>query len=119
MTSALKAQGLYRAINGRFARILRKEKEKILLQEKERQGDSPDDKEDEEEDDLTPIMKRDAGASSFIMGYCSQGPLGHILGLETTQEQWDKLKSLYAPLGLHQLEAKSTAFVNYEPRQNA
>ena len=29
------------------------------------------------------------------------------------------MKSLYAPLGLHQLEAKWTAFVNYEPQLNA
>ena len=64
-------------------------------------------------------MKRDTGASSFIMDYCAQRPLGHILGLRTTQEQWDKQKSLYATLGFYQLEAKSTASVKYEPRQNA
>lgn len=61
---------------------------------------------------------RDAKASSIIMGVCAQGPLSHILLMETAQEQWAKLKALYAPLGMQQLGAKIQAFNSYAPRTN-
>ena len=64
-------------------------------------------------------MILDAKASTLIMGLCSQGPLDHIISLEKAQEQWDKLKALYAPLALQQLESKMQSFINYEPHQNA
>lgn len=107
----LKAQGLYGAINGKFAKALRE------AAREESQRDNDDDNWDD--DATTTTMELDAKASTIIMGLCSQGPLDHIISLETAQEQWEKLKALYAPLGLQQLESKTQSFINYEPRQNA
>lgn len=59
---------------------------------------------------------KDAKASTLVMGLCGQGALQHILLLETAHEQWNKLKALYAPLGLQQLNSKTQAFVGYKPR---
>ena len=94
----LKAQGLYGAINGKFAKILKQATKDESVQ------DNDYDSDDEE---TTTTMILDAKASTLIMGLCSQGPLDHIISLETAQEQWDKLKALYAPLGLQQLDRKS------------
>ena len=106
----LKAQGLYGAINGKFA--------KILCEAVRRESSQNNDEESWEDDATTTTMVLDAKASTLIMGFCSQGALDHIISLETAQEQWEKLKGLYAPLGLQQLEMKTQAFINYEPRQN-
>jgi hypothetical protein len=57
---------------------------------------------------------KDAKASTLVIGLCSQGPLQHILQLETAREQWAKLKVLYAPLGLQQLSTKTQAFIGYK-----
>lgn len=107
----IKAQGLYGAINGRFAKILKDLAKEEPLHEAE--------EEDDYDDVFNNTTIMDAKASTLIMGLCSQGPLDHIISLETAQEQWDKLKALYAPLGLQQLESKTQSFINYEPRPNA
>ena len=107
----LKAQGLYGAINGKFSKILREAAKEESTQD--------NDDNNWDDDATTTTMILDAKASTIIMGLCSQGPLDHIISLETAQEQWDKLKALYAPLGLQQLESKTQSFINYEPRQNA
>ena len=106
----IKAQGLYGAINGRFAKILKEAAKEEPLHEEE---------DDDHDDIFENTMVQDAKASTLIMGLCSQGPLDHIISLETAQEQWDKLKALYAPLGLQQLESKTQSFINYEPRPNS
>lgn len=62
---------------------------------------------------------KDAKASTLVMGLCGQGPLQHILLLETAQEQWEKLKELYAPLGLQQLSSKVQAFIGYKPQNSS
>jgi hypothetical protein len=49
---------------------------------------------------------KDTRASTIIIGLCTKGPLGQILLSETTKEQWETLKTLYAPLGAQQLSAK-------------
>ena len=107
----LKAQGLYGAINGRFAQVL-----KNAAAEKTTQDSATS---DENDDAITATMVLDAKASMLIMGFCSQRPLDHIISLELAQEQWDKLRALYAPLGLQQLDTKTQSFINYVPRQNA
>ena len=107
----LKAQGLYGAINGKFVKILGEAAKEESIQD--------NDDNNWDDDATTTTMILDAKASTLIMGLCSQGPLDHIISLETAQEQWDKLKALYAPLGLQQLESKTQSFINYEPRQNA
>lgn len=106
----IKAQGLYGAINGRFAKILKEAAKEESLHEEE---------DDDDDDIFENTMVQDAKASTLIIGLCSQGPLDHIISLETAQEQWDKLKALYAPLGLQQLESKTQSFINYEPSPNA
>jgi Domain of unknown function (DUF4219)/Zinc knuckle len=58
---------------------------------------------------------KDARASTIIMALCAQGALQHILLLSTAKEQWEALKTLYAPLGLQQLSAKVQAFTAYKP----
>ena len=88
----LKAQGLYGAINGKFSKIPREAAKEESTQDND--GNNWDD------DATTATMILDAKASTIIMELCSQGPLNHIISLETTQEQWNKLKALYAPLGL-------------------
>lgn len=107
----LKAQGLYGAINGKFTKIL-----KNLATQDTVQDSTSDDGSD---DAATKIMILDAKASTLIMGFCSQGPLDYIISLETAQQQWEKLKAMYAPLGLQQLDSKTQAFINYKPRQGA
>lgn len=107
----LKAQGLYGAINGKFTKILKN------LETQDTVQDSATD--DGSDDAATRIMILDAKASTLIMGFCSQGPLDHIISLETAQQQWEKLKALYAPLGLQQLDSKTQTFINYKPRQGA
>lgn len=110
VSQMLKTQGLYGAINGKFVKILREAAREESIQD--------NDDNNWEDDPITTTMILDAKASTLIMGLCSQGPLDHIISLETAQEQWDKLKGLYAPLGLQQLESKTQSFINYEPRQN-
>jgi hypothetical protein len=56
-----------------------------------RQPETPEPTEDQK--------KAGAKASTIIMGLCSQDSLQHILLLETAQEQWEALKTLYQPLG--------------------
>ena len=107
----LKAQGLYGAINGKFTKVL-----KNLATQDTVQDSTTDDGSD---DAATKIMILDAKASTLIMGFCSQGPLDHIISLETAQQQWEKLKAMYAPLGLQQLDSKTQAFINYKPQQGA
>lgn len=107
----LKAQGLYGAINGKFAQVL-----KNAVANKTAQDSAASDGND---DATTETMVLDAKASTLIMGFCSQRPLDHIISLELAQEQWDKLRALYAPLGLQQLDTKTQGFINYIPRQNA
>ena len=87
----LKAQGLYVAINGKFAQVL-----KNVVANKTAQDSAAS---DGSEDATTETMVLDAKASTLIMVFCSQRPLDHII-LELAQEQWDKLRALYAPLGL-------------------
>src|ERR1700744_2285908 len=62
----------------------------------------PDTKEPE---DPNRTEVKDAKASTLIMGLCSPTALQNILLLETSKEQWEALKALYAPLGLQQLGA--------------
>lgn len=62
--------------------------------------------------------KLDAKACTIIMGMCKPSVLQHILLLETAKEQWDTLKTLYAPLGLQQLSAKVLAFTSYKPPES-
>ena len=107
----LKAQGLYGAINGKFAKVLKNAATKETVQDSAT-GDGSDDA-------ITETMVLDAKASTLIMGFCSQRPLDHIISLELAQEQWDKLRALYAPLGLQQLDTKTQSFINYIPSQNA
>jgi hypothetical protein len=49
---------------------------------------------------------KDARASTIIIGLCTRGPLGQILLNKTIKEQWETLKTLYAPLGAQQLSIK-------------
>lgn len=64
-------------------------------------------------------MILDAKASILIMRFCSQGPLYYIMSLEDAQQQWEKMKTMYAPIGLQQLDSKAQAFINYRLRQGA
>ena len=61
----------------------------------------------------------DAKASTVIMGLCMPTVLQHILLLGTAKEQWNTLKSIYAPLGLQQLSAKIQAFTAYTAPGNS
>ena len=101
----LKAQGLWNAINGVWFKVL----------DEQRISHEKDTGCDEDEKGLEYIIIADAKASSLIMQLCASGPFDHILALETAQEQWDKLRSIYAPMGPQQLESKLAAFVNYRP----
>ena len=57
---------------------------------------------------------KDAKASSIIMGLCGQSALAHILIIDGAYAQWAKLKNIYAPMGLDQLDAKMMEFTNYQ-----
>lgn len=111
MSRLLKAQGLYGAINGKFAKVLKNVATQDTVHSSATGNGS--------DDSLTEVMILDAKASTLIMGFCSQKPLDQVISLELAQEQWEKLRALYAPLGLQQLDIKTQSFINYVPRQNA
>jgi hypothetical protein len=49
----------------------------------------------EEKDQLQIWVQSNAIASGIIKGALSESQLGHVMGIETAQEVWDKLKKIH------------------------
>jgi hypothetical protein len=98
--------------------------EPIRTPKKRRKAKAKDPEEDELGDGLGDIgtaepnprrtALKDFKASTVIMGVCAQQVLQYIAHLDTAKEQWDTLKTLYAPSTQLQLGSKLREFIGYQ-----
>jgi hypothetical protein len=60
---------------------------------------------------------QDAKARSIIMLSCNQSVILNILGLRSAKAQWDKLKTLYSPVGNEMLRTRLKEYYSFEVKR--
>jgi len=67
----------------------------------------------EEKDQLQVWVQNNAIASGIIKGALSESQLGHVMGIESAQDVWDKLKTIHQSDGTARVRSLLSEFMRY------